>query len=92
MNSISEIVKWAVADLSDWEADLVRRLLENGTLTDDATKKVVDNAIITFGVNEGSEQKDCVAPTFKAEMTDESPADDPIKLCKVWRYLMRLAI
>lgn len=83
MNSISEIVKWAVTDLSDWEADLVRRLLEDGVLTESATKQVVDNAIITFGINEGNEHKDCIAPFFEAEVTGDLPADDPIKLCSI---------
>lgn len=57
MNSVKEIVEWAVTGLSDWEADLVRRLLENGTLTEDSTKQVIDNVIASFGINEGGEQK-----------------------------------
>lgn len=83
MNSVKEIVEWAATGLSDWEADLVRRLLESGTLTEDSTKQVIDNVIASFGINEGGEQKNCTAPFFKSETVDDLPSTDPIKLCSV---------
>ena len=83
MNSISEIVEWAVTDLSDWEADLVRRLLESGVLTADAIKQVVNNAIVSFGINLHDEQKNCSAPLLMSETVDEAPSDEPIKLCSI---------
>lgn len=83
MDFVKEIVEWAITGLSDWEADLVRRLLENGTLTEDSTKQVIDNVIANFGISEGGEQKNCTAPFFKSETVDELPSSDPIKLCSV---------
>ncbi|MBK5411543.1 AAA family ATPase [Pseudomonas sp. TH34] len=83
MNSVKEIVEWAVTDLSDWEADLVRRLLENGTLTEDSTKQVIDNVIAAFEIEEAGEQKNCTAPFFQSETADDQPLSDPIKLCSV---------
>lgn len=84
MNSVKEIVEWAVTDLSDWEADLVRRLLENGTLTEESIKQVIDNVITSFGINEGGELKDCTAPFVKNEIIDDLPTSEPIKLCSVY--------
>ena len=41
MNSVKEIVEWAASELSDWEADIVRRLLLNKTLPSQDLKEIL---------------------------------------------------
>ena len=64
MNSVKDIVEWAVNDLTNWESDIVRRLLENQTLSEEDLKEVINNVTSIFGIAEAGEQRKCIAPVF----------------------------
>jgi energy-coupling factor transporter ATP-binding protein EcfA2 len=81
MNSYQSIVEWAANELSDWEADLVRRLLLKGSLEPDDVSQITRNAICSFNINEPSETKECHPPTLVPESIDNITSTSPIKLC-----------
>lgn len=83
MNSVKDIVEWAVNDLTNWESDIVRRLLENQTLSEEDLKEVINNVTSIFGIAEAGEQRKCIAPVFTSESIDDALTPDPIKLCGV---------
>ncbi|MBD8825730.1 AAA family ATPase [Pseudomonas sp. CFBP 13602] len=83
MNSVKEIVEWAASDLSDWEADIVRRLLLNKTLPTQDLKEVIDNVFITYGIAEHNEKKICSVPTTNSEIAGEIVASVSVRLCNI---------
>jgi len=83
MNSVKEIVEWAASELSDWEADIVRRLLLNKTLPSQDLKEIIDNVLVTYGIAEDNEKKNCSAPTINSEIIGEILASDPVRLCNI---------
>lgn len=83
MNSVKEIVEWAASELSDWEADIVRRLLLNKTLPPQDIKEIIDNILVTYDIAEDNEKKNCSAPTINSEIVGETLASDPVRLCNI---------
>lgn len=56
MSAIEEIIKWAQG-LPNWQADSVRRLLEQGELTEDDRNEIYQMVKVSAGI-----EKKCVAP------------------------------
>lgn len=83
MNSIKEIVEWAARELSDWEADIVKRLLLNKTLPPQDLKEIVDNVFVTYDIAENNENKNCSAPTISSEIVGDIPTAEPVRLCNI---------
>ncbi|MGW7773265.1 AAA family ATPase [Pseudomonas machongensis] len=83
MNSVKEIVEWAASELSDWEADIVRRLLLNKDLPPQSLKEVINNVLITYNIAEDGEKKNCSAPTINSETEGEIIASVPVRLCNI---------
>ncbi|MCK8686145.1 AAA family ATPase [Pseudomonas umsongensis] len=83
MNSYQAIVEWAATDLPEWEADLVRRLLQDPALGLDQLKQIAKNALCAFGINEQSDNKECSPPVYELDGLDVETTDDPIKLCSI---------
>lgn len=83
MNSIKEIVEWAASELSDWEADIVKRLLLNKTLSPQDLKEIVDNVFVTYDIAENNEKKNCSAPTISSEIVGDILTTEPVRLCNI---------
>jgi energy-coupling factor transporter ATP-binding protein EcfA2 len=83
MNSYQAIVEWAAKDLPEWEADLVRRLLQDPTLGPDQLKQIAKNALCAFGINDESETMECSPPVYELEGQNAETSADPIKLCSI---------
>ena len=83
MNSYQAIVEWAAKELPEWEADLVRRLLQDPALGPDQLKQIAKNAICAFGINDESEIKECSPPIYELDGLDVETSADPIKLCSI---------
>ena len=56
MSAIEDIIKWA-EDLPDWQADTVRRLLEQGELTNDDRDEIYQMVKVAAGI-----QAECIEP------------------------------
>ena len=56
MSAIEDIIKWA-KDLPDWQADAVRRLLEQGELTNDDRDELYQMVKVAAGI-----QAECIKP------------------------------
>ncbi|MFH6597519.1 AAA family ATPase [Ectopseudomonas khazarica] len=83
MNSYQTIVEWASKELPEWEADLVRRLLEDSHLSPEQLEQVSKNALHAFDINQSSETKECHPPAYVLEGSDASATSSPIKLCEI---------
>lgn len=83
MNSYQAIVEWAAKDLPEWEADLVRRLLQDPTLGPDQLKQIAKNALCAFGINDESETKECSPPVYELDGQNTEASAEPIKLCSI---------
>ncbi|WP_116891969.1 ATP-binding protein, partial [Pseudomonas syringae] len=83
MNSYQAIVEWAANDLPEWEADLVRRLLQDPALSPDQLEQVAKNALYAFGINDQGENKDCSPPVYELDGQNIETSDEPIKLCSI---------
>ncbi|KPY73852.1 AAA family ATPase [Pseudomonas syringae] len=83
MNSYQAIVEWAANDLPEWEADLVRRLLQDPALSPDQLEQVAKNALCAFGINDQGENKDCSPPVYELDGQNIQTSDEPIKLCSI---------
>lgn len=83
MNSYQAIVEWAAKDLPEWEADLVRRLLQDSTLGADQLKQIAKNALCAFGINEESDTKECSPPVYELDGQNAKTSAEPIKLCSI---------
>ncbi|MEN1831704.1 ATP-binding protein [Pseudomonas lijiangensis] len=83
MNSYQAIVEWAANDLPEWEADLVRRLLQDPALSPDQLEQVAKNALCAFGINDQGENKECSPPVYELDGQNTKTSDEPIKLCSI---------
>lgn len=83
MNSYQAIVEWAANDLPEWEADLVRRLLQDPALGPEQLKQVAKNALCAFGLNEENEYKECSPPVYELDGSLAETSAEPIKLCSI---------
>lgn len=83
MNSYQAIVEWAAKDLPEWEADLVRRLLQDSALGPEQLKQIAKNALCAFGINDENENKECSPPVYQLDGAIAETSVEPIKLCSI---------
>ena len=83
MNSYQAIVEWAAKDLPEWEADLVRRLLQDPALGPEQLKQIAKNALCAFGINDENENKECSPPVYELDGLLAETSVEPIKLCSI---------
>lgn len=83
MNSYQAIVEWAAKDLPEWEADLVRRLLQDPALGPEQLKQIAKNALCAFGINDENENKECSPPVYELDGLLAETAVESIKLCSI---------
>lgn len=83
MNSYQAIVEWAAKDLPEWEADLVRRLLQDSALGAEQLKQIAKNALCAFGINDENENKECSPPVYELDGLHIETSVEPIKLCSI---------
>jgi len=83
MNSYQAIVEWAAKDLPEWEADLVRRLLQGPALGPEQLKQIAKNALCAFGINDENEKKECSPPVYELDGLLVETSAEPIKLCSI---------
>lgn len=82
MNAIKEIIEWTLKSLSPWEGDIVRRLLENGTISQVETNEIIENASAAYAIIECSTAQ-LLQPTYNPQTTAKEIANEPIKLCAI---------
>ena len=83
MNSYQAIVEWAAKDLPEWEADLVRRLLQDPALGPEQLKQIAKNALCAFGINDENENKECLPPVYELDGLLAETSVEPIQLCSI---------
>lgn len=82
MNAIKGIVDWASKELQPWEADLVRRLLENGKLEDNDIKESTEYLCASHELI----SKPSTSPTLPVHKEDNIPeteASETVTICSI---------